>query len=136
MVQLFTQTKVIAHNSRWYSQNTMGSLPAVSKNKLQRFQKYLSIALSCSPMLWRPEDTGLKSKVLDILASKHTLVMPSLESLGLWPHMSINQCGLWAVRNTPEDKGREQDSVAFVTSRGQHERDIFYLFNSALKYNL
>lgn len=51
-------------------------------------------------------------------------------------HMHQNHSGLWAVKNTLGEKRREQDSVAFVTSRGQHERDIFYSFNSASKYNL
>ena len=51
-------------------------------------------------------------------------------------HMHQNHCGLWAVKNTLEEKRKEQDSVAFVTSRGQHECDIFYSFNSASKYNL
>lgn len=63
--------------------------------------------------------------------------MQSLESQELvTTHMHQNHCGLWAVKITLEEKRRKQDSVAFVTSRGQHECDIFDSFNSASKYNL
>lgn len=51
-------------------------------------------------------------------------------------HMHQNHSGLRAVKNTLGEKRREQDSVAFVTSRGQHECNLFYSFNSASKYNL
>lgn len=140
MVLWFTQiSKVIADNSNWSSQNSMALLSALKKNKnLQRFQKHLCIALTYSPRIWIFKKCWFKKWCSEHIC-KQTYscnAVIRIVSIAVTTHIHQNHSGLWAVENTIEAKRREQDSVAFVTSRGQHERDLFYSCNDASKYNL